>query len=69
MPINRVEELFRGLTDELAYIVVCLNSKGRTQEAAGIYIRNKLKVQDFPAKNQGVAKNIDNLKYKPEKDY
>ena len=75
MSLLKVEGLFQGETELLVWLVERLIQDGKKMEAKGIYLRNKLKVEDFgnsviPGKNgkQGFAKDLEKMNYDASRD-
>ena len=70
--LNRIEEMFYGLPEYLVLLCEMLIQEGKLNEAKGIYIRNKLKANDFNksygGKNKAIGQ-LDQHKYVKEKDY
>ena len=67
--LDQVEDLLKGINEYLIILIDLLYQKGRLHEAKGVLQRHGIKSQDFPESLQGIAKDLDNLKYDNEKDY
>ena len=67
--LDQVEDILTGLKEYLVILIELLHSKGRLHEAKGVMKRHNIEISDFPEKLQGIAKDLDNLKYDPEKDF
>ena len=74
MGLDRVEDLFKGEVEYLVHLVERLHADGKRHEAKGVFMRHGLKIEDFNKSTigrskQGLARDIENLKYDASKDY
>ena len=72
--LDRVEDLLKGETDYIIYMIEMLYNDGRKIEAKGVYMRHNIRVTDFGQSSigrskQGIARDLENMNYDPAKDY
>jgi len=72
MGLDKVEDLLKGETEYLVFLILKLFNADRRHEAKGVYTRHNITqahFAEFLPKKAGIAKDLEAMKYDPSKDY